>query len=89
MFLFWQLFPVMATASGENIDSSQLLRFPLTYRGYFLVRMAYGSFEPATIVGLLCLLGISFGLAIASFPIFLWAVPLLLRSPFSIFFSRV
>src|SRR5579871_6948774 len=29
VFLFWQMFPLMATALTETIDSSHLLRFPL------------------------------------------------------------
>ena len=35
IFLFWQVFPVMATAFTNNPDSSELLRFPLTYRSFF------------------------------------------------------
>src|ERR1700724_596019 len=45
VFFFWQVFPVMATAFTNNPDSSNLLRFPLRYRSYFLVRLAYGSFD--------------------------------------------
>ena len=36
----------MATAFTNNPDSSELLRFPLTYRSYFLIRLAYGFFDP-------------------------------------------
>ena len=32
VFFFWQIFPIMATAFTNNPDSSDLLRFPLTYR---------------------------------------------------------
>ena len=28
VFLFWQMFPLMATALSESIDSTNLLRFP-------------------------------------------------------------
>src|SRR2546423_15627248 len=38
VLLFWQFFPIMATAFTENLESSNLLRFPLTYRSYFLIR---------------------------------------------------
>src|SRR6202012_4693388 len=51
IFFFWQVFPVMATAFTNNPDSSDLLRFPLTYRSYFLVRLAYGFFDPASAIG--------------------------------------
>ncbi len=66
VFLFWQFFPIMASAFTENLDSSNLLRFPLSYRSYFLVRIAYGLFDPATTVGSLWLLGIALGIAVAS-----------------------
>ena len=32
VFFFWQVFPLMATAFTNNPDSSNLLRFPLSYR---------------------------------------------------------
>jgi ABC-2 type transport system permease protein len=65
VFVFWQLFPVMATAFSENLDSSTLLRFPMTYRSYFLVRILYGSLDVSTGLGLLWLLGITAGVALA------------------------
>src|ERR1700693_315658 len=46
VFIFWQVFPIMATAFTNNPDSSYLLRFPLSYSSYFLVRMGYGAFDP-------------------------------------------
>jgi ABC-2 type transport system permease protein len=66
VFLFWQFFPVLASAFSENIDSSNLLRFPLTFRSYFLVRIAFGSLEPATAVGILWSLGIVAGITAAA-----------------------
>ncbi|MGH9713400.1 MAG: hypothetical protein ACRD5M_08905 [Candidatus Acidiferrales bacterium] len=72
VFMFWQLFPVLATAFTENFDSSNLLRFPLTYPSFFVVRLAYGSLDPATALGSLWLLGISVGIALARLPLFPW-----------------
>jgi len=66
VFLFWQFFPVLASAFSENIDSSHLLRFPLTFRSYFLVRLAFGSLEPATAIGILWSLGIVMGITAAA-----------------------
>ena len=65
VFFFWQLFPVMATAFTNNPDSSELLRFPLTYRTYFLIRLAYGFFDPASALGSLGLFGIFLGTGFA------------------------
>jgi ABC-2 type transport system permease protein len=74
VFLFWQLFPVMATAFTENLDSSDFLRFPLSYSSYFFIQLAYGSFDPATAVGSLWLLGITIGIAVARTSLAPWTV---------------
>jgi len=65
VFFFWQLFPVVATAFTNNPDSSELLRFPLSYRAYFLIRLAYGFFDPASALGSLGLFGIFWGASLA------------------------
>lgn len=73
VFLFWQLFPVMATALTETMDSSHLLRFPLNYPAYVLVRLVYGALDPATVLGTLWLLGITLGVGWARpGDLFLW-----------------
>lgn len=66
VFLFWQLFPILATAFTENLDSSNLLRFPLSYPSYLVVRLAYGAFDPAAMLGNFWLLGIWIGVGIAA-----------------------
>jgi ABC-2 type transport system permease protein len=73
VFMFWQLFPLLATAFTNNFDSSNLLRFPLSYPTFFLIRLAYGSLDPATALGSLWLIGITVGIGIAQPRIFLWA----------------
>lgn len=65
VFFFWQLFPVMATAFTNNPDSSELLRFPVTYRAYFLIRLAYGFFDPASALGSVGLFGVFLGASFA------------------------
>ena len=78
VFLFWQLFPIMATAFTESFDSSNLLRFPLRYRSFFIVRLVYGSLDPATAVGLLWLLGLFIGVTVADPRLFFAAAVVLL-----------
>src|ERR1700693_397359 len=68
----------MSTAFTNNPDSSELLRFPLTYRSYFLVRLAYGFFDPASALGTVGLLGILLGVSIARPLLFPWALLVLL-----------
>ena len=74
VFLFWQFFPVMATAFTNNPDSSEFLRFPLTYRAYFLVRLAYGYFDPASALGSVGLLGVLIGVSVARPGFIPWAL---------------
>ena len=64
-FCFWQLFPLTATAFTQNLESASLLRFPLSYRSYFLIRLVYGSLDPATTISSLWLLGIVMGVGAA------------------------
>jgi ABC-2 type transport system permease protein len=90
VFLFWQLFPVMASAFTEAFDSSNLLRFPLSYPSYFLVRLAYGSFDPSTVIGGLWLLGIAGGIGVADVRLLPWAgVVLVVFAAFNILLARV
>ncbi|HET6181487.1 MAG TPA: hypothetical protein VFE61_31505 [Candidatus Sulfotelmatobacter sp.] len=78
ILFFWQAFPVMATAFTNNPDSSDLLRFPLTYRAYFLIRLAYGFFDPASALGSLGLFGILLGVSFARPLLFPWTLLVLL-----------
>jgi ABC-2 type transport system permease protein len=77
VLLYWQLFPVMATAFTENFDSSNFLRFPIRYRAYFFIRMVYGALDPTTLIGSLWLVGIAVGVGIADPALFPWAALLL------------
>jgi len=72
IFLIWQLLPVMATAFTENFDASNFLRFPLSYRSYFLIRMAYGALDATTIIGCLWLSGMALGAGAAAPSLVLW-----------------
>jgi len=74
VFFWWQVFPVMATAFTNNPDSSDLLRFPLSYRSYFLIRLAYGFFDPASALGSLCLFGMFLGIVLARPSLLPWAL---------------
>lgn len=65
VFFFWQFFPVMATAFTNNPDSSDLLRFPISYRSFFLLRLAYGLCDPASALSCAALFGIFLGVSTA------------------------
>ena len=71
---FWQMFPLMATAFTQNLDASMLLRFPLSYRGYFLVRLIYGALDIATALGLSWSFGLFMGIIAADYSVLPWAL---------------
>ncbi len=90
VFIFWQAFPIMATAFTNNPDSSDLLRFPLSYSSYFLVRMAYGAFDPATALGSLWSFGILVGVGFARPELLPWtALVLLAFAAFNLLFMQM
>ena len=74
VFAFWQMFPVIAMAFTENLEPSDLLRFPLNYFSYFLVRLVYGSMDPATLLPSTWLLGITFGIGLAKLSLLPWVI---------------
>ncbi len=78
IFFFWQVFPVMSTAFTNNPDSSDLLRFPLSYRSYFLIRLAYGFCDPASALGSVGLFGVFLGVSFARPVLLPWALLALL-----------
>ena len=83
VFLFWQLFPVLATAFSQGIDSDALLRFPMSYPTYFLVRVIYGTLDIPTALGLFWLFGLFLGISVADLRLAPWA--LLVIGLFAIF----
>jgi ABC-2 type transport system permease protein len=90
VLIFWQAFPIMATAFTNNPDSSDLLRFPLSYRSYFLVRMAYGAFDPATALGGLWTFGILLGVGFAKPELLPWTLLVLLAfAAFNLLFMQM
>jgi ABC-2 type transport system permease protein len=78
VFVFWQVLPIMATAFSSTPDSSDLLRFPLGYGSYFLVRLAYGGFDPASVIGCVWSLGLVVGISAAKFALFPWVLLVML-----------
>jgi ABC-2 type transport system permease protein len=90
VFVFWQVFPIMSTAFTNNPDSTGLLRFPLAYRNYFAVRLAYSAFDPATAVGSFWLLGILAGVTFAKPALLPWTILVLLAfAAFNLLFLQM
>ncbi|MGB0005559.1 MAG: hypothetical protein WA437_11890 [Candidatus Sulfotelmatobacter sp.] len=78
IFFFWQFFPILSTAFTNNPDSSDLLRFPLRYSSYYVVRLAYGAFDPASAIGALWTGGVLVGVSFAKAALLPWTLLVLL-----------
>jgi ABC-2 type transport system permease protein len=71
VFVFWQFFPIVTTAMTASFDSTNLLRFPITYSSYFLLNLAYGCADPVSIAATYWLFCIAAGCTAAA-PVYLW-----------------
>ncbi|MEY2414652.1 MAG: type transport system permease protein, partial [Acidobacteriaceae bacterium] len=88
-FIFWQLFPLLTTAFSENLESSILLRFPISYRSYLFVRIVSGSLDTANALGMIWLTGIAIGIGFADKYLLPWsALALLVFATLNIFLAR-
>src|SRR6185369_1116082 len=73
-FAFWQVFPILRAGYTNTFDASTLLRFPVAYRTYFLLRCFYSALEPVAIVSVMALVGITVGATTASPALLPWCV---------------
>jgi ABC-2 type transport system permease protein len=74
IFVLWQFIGVNTSATGPSFDLSSLIRFPIRYRDYLLIRLSFGLMDPPTLAGIACLIASSIGIAFAAPALFPWAV---------------
>jgi hypothetical protein len=67
IFLFWQLIPLMVEGYSPGLSFREVARYPISFRLYFLLNVAYGLFDPAAMASLLWLFSMWLGI--------LWARP--------------
>jgi ABC-2 type transport system permease protein len=72
VFLMWQVVPVMLSTAQESVDFNFLLRFPVSFRTYSLLYLFFGLFDPSSLLGGICMLGIWIGVATANPGLVLW-----------------
>jgi ABC-2 type transport system permease protein len=90
IFGLWQFIGVSTSTSGPSFDLSTLIRFPIRYRDYLLVRLSFGLLDPPTLAGLACLTAMCIGIGVAAPALVLWALPaLLFYAIANILFSRM
>jgi ABC-2 type transport system permease protein len=49
IFLWWQLFPIFVAGFGSNFEFATLLRFPLSFRAFYLLGLGYGLSDYAAL----------------------------------------
>jgi ABC-2 type transport system permease protein len=90
IFALWQFIGMNTSATGPSFDLSSLIRFPIRYRDYLLVRLSFGLMDPPTLAGIACLIAMSVGIAFAAPGLFPWAaLALILYALCNILFSRM
>jgi ABC-2 type transport system permease protein len=90
IFALWQMIGVSTSATGPSFDLASLVRFPIRYRDYLLIRLSFGLLDPPTIAGICCLFSMSIGVAIAEPALFPWAaLTLMTYAACNVFFSRM
>jgi ABC-2 type transport system permease protein len=72
ILVLWQVIPVMLASAQENVDFSFLLRFPVSFRSYLLLYLVFGIFDPASLIGGVCVLGVFVGLLTVQPQLGLW-----------------
>jgi ABC-2 type transport system permease protein len=78
VFFIRQLVPLLVSSFGDALDLGSLLRLPLTYTAYFLVRLTFGAFDAASILSTMATLGIFVGILVADWRLAPWAAAVLL-----------
>ncbi|MCU1285805.1 MAG: hypothetical protein JWO13_2155 [Acidobacteriales bacterium] len=47
LFLVWQFVPVVLEGQSPAVDFREIARYPITFKLYYLMSLAYGFFDPA------------------------------------------
>lgn len=91
--LLWQFVAInglSAAATVSQFDPSSLIRFPLRFGRYFVLRILIGILAPSTIVGCFALLAAAIGIGIARPPLLLGALgTLAVYALMNIFLTRM
>ncbi|WP_263358541.1 hypothetical protein [Acidicapsa ligni] len=90
IFALWQFIGVSTSATGPSFDLSTLIRYPIRYRDYLLIRLSFGLLDPPTLAGITCLIAMTIGIAVAAPILAPWsALVLFFYAICNIFFSRM
>lgn len=89
VLLTWQVVPVMLASFQEQFDLGTLLRFPVSFRSFYLLYVVFGLSDVSTAIGALCCLGMLTGITAVRPDLFVFtAIVLLIFAAFNILLVR-
>ena len=65
LFVWWQIFPLLAAGFGANFAFKTLLRFPLSMRAFYLLGMGYGLADFAAVSSIAWIMSMLVGALVA------------------------
>jgi len=90
IFALWQIIGASTSASGPSFSLESLVRFPIRYRDYLMMRLSFGLMDPPTLAGIGCLLAMTIGISAAAPALLPWAaIALFTYALCNLFFSRM
>jgi len=90
LFLIWQLAPILLEGYSPGLNFREVARYPISYRVYFLLNLAYGLSDPAAIACLFWLFSIWLAVLMARPDLALAAaIAFLLFAGFNLFCNRI
>jgi ABC-2 type transport system permease protein len=65
LFMWWQVFPILATGFGTTFEFKNLLRFPLNLKAFYLLGLGYGFADFAAVSAMCWMASMIAGAAVA------------------------
>jgi ABC-2 type transport system permease protein len=90
VFVLWQMLPIMLASFQEQFDLGTLLRFPVSFRSYYLLYVLFGLSDISALDGGVSCLAILIGVGLARPDLLLiTALVLLVFAAFNVLLTRV
>ena len=85
----WQIVPISMVSFQQQFDPGGLIRFPVSFGGYYLLHLIFGLVDASTILGAFCCTGLLIGVSVVRPDLFGWmALALIFFAMFNVFLVR-
>ena len=68
----WQIVPVSMASFQQQFDPGGLIRFPVSFGGFYLLHLIFGLVDASTILGAFCCAGLLIGIDVVRPDLFGW-----------------